>query len=1249
MLKRQILVRPDGRNVFDGVIDLDHHAKGQLVARRPSGDQLLTTGHTTLGLETPDAVDVGWLRWQRDDHSFRMRTSGDDRSFAPDELIQGGRLLMEEVVAVLARDERIYAANRHGVWIFEGGSPALDQPNVDYHEISLPGKIIAAHGRFLTLTPQRSLVVEDEDFERDSYPTHEATIGVYVRFNELVRGRRILGEITSTSGGTLDAFGDNGPRWDQRRGIAFAGDGLILLSDAGIHPLDLERAAFDPGPGNRALSGGRLRRGRDGELYFNDGTKWYRRQAGAWVPAAASDLQAGARVASRLWTWRWRDGRIEVSRRGDRQRFALHQGTDELYCTSDRLRAATVHDQDLFVLTDAFLEVAADPEQLAAGEARRLPPIRGRRLRSLRLRPRAPPELYLERDGEILRWSPDAESFVALASAAQNPYRQRWLAETKRLRFRTIGTQVVKELRLDLPEGGDAWKSFRFSTNGFPCDQVTALGALDERLFVHTRAGLQVFGRGGATGLASLDAFFHLGEKSANAVTDLPVRLGRPLAAADRFLIRSGERCWEWLDDRLGPCRSPASLGERLRGSNPLWQWSEYGGELRGVYQSRGHITSTPARLVEGRWPHDRLRSLAACRGRAASVWENRWISRHGGGELSLSTGEHDNRLAANDPDRLLCLHRPLPLRRGEVPAGLYAVLKTEIRRRAFDSWQLVAGAEAEALRKHLEDPPVLRYGDLRLRDSYRFEQRDRRGDWHPLEWRDRRVGIDRIDDLIVIGDVLWAVTPEGFVSFERARDGTLRLDPDNLTVVREPADAERLCTVTDLDFARDLDLASDDGVVVRCGYDSQRVFSGRLERAADTGIFEPCPGGDPFASRVLIKNEETGYWEWRLEGRRGGHPGTLSATLHKEPIALAGGRFDFDALSSMATFQPGRIELVGDGGWYQTPLDRLHVREFRRPPIELPIAPAAVTRVGVTRAENDERLLCLVGEPGSAFLLSAEEEDRGQIANCAEDLGRDTLWRYAGLHGELHIEAPGIAGGTARRAMRDGRFSDHRVTGLPATGVDDGEVFYLLPTEAAVIRLDEDAIPEALDAPPFAGMSPSTVPAVIYIDAQDGLVYVTSDGFYRARDGRKLAAMDDQVPEGSVMVALEDGPGDLLRIRWHRDGVAGWSLLRRKDYALDSYNRLPFNVGSWRSFKRRSTRWGQVDETLDLHLVAGGLDLRPRPPSGYVRRVWAYPLQPLTVVLSGQIALAVERDEVWEADLDRPMIELYNDIQDRP
>ncbi|MCP4662357.1 MAG: hypothetical protein GY856_43720, partial [bacterium] len=104
------------------------------------------------------------------------------------------------------------------------------------------------------------------------------------------------------------------------RGIGFAGDGLILLSDAGIHPLDLERAAFAPGPGDRALSGGRLRRGRDGALYFYDGASWYRRPDGDWVPAAASDLQAGARVASRLWTWRWRDGRIEVSRRGDRQR-----------------------------------------------------------------------------------------------------------------------------------------------------------------------------------------------------------------------------------------------------------------------------------------------------------------------------------------------------------------------------------------------------------------------------------------------------------------------------------------------------------------------------------------------------------------------------------------------------------------------------------------------------------------------------------------------------------------------------------------------------------------------------------------------------------------------------------------------------------------------------------------------------------------------------------------------------------------
>ena len=109
-------------------------------------------------------------------------------------------------------------------------------------------------------------------------------------------------------------------------------------------------------------------------------------------------------------------------------------------------------------------------------------------------------------------------------------------------------------------------------------------------------------------------------------------------------------------------------------------------------------------------------------------------------------------------------------------------------------------------------------------------------------------------------------------------------LDPNRVTIVREPMYGDDVCLITDLRSEGEV-------VQVRCEYRGDRVYGGQLTPDRDYGVFAEL-AADPFAEQSLIEMERTGYWSFDLVGRKDRNHGYLEAKLHNEGIDLVAGRF---------------------------------------------------------------------------------------------------------------------------------------------------------------------------------------------------------------------------------------------------------------------------------------------------------------------------------------------------------------------
>ncbi len=541
------------------------------------------------------------------------------------------------------------------------------------------------------------------------------------------------------------------------------------------------------------------------------------------------------------------------------------------------------------------------------------------------------------------------------------------------------------------------------------------------------------------------------------------------------------------------------------------------------------------------------------------------------------------------------------------------------------------------ALRERLARPPIVERASLRLlppagSDALVFEQQTLAGDWQPLIWDGDRIAVDRWREVVAVGDRLWAATPAGLVDFARQPAGAAVLDPDRMLVVREPVGEAGLCTISDLARA-------EEQVLLRCDSTSEQVYSGALDGTRDTEIFHRLAGSDPFAEQIFVSRERGGVWEWALDGRRDGDPGQVQATRVRggvpEEIQLVGGRFDFDEIDSLALFRDDQIEIASRSGWFHAPRGRFAADAWDRPSTTNP-APASVRAVAVARA-GDERFLCLIATAGTTRMAV---DGSSQAGRCAEYLGDDDLWRYERERDSARVVAPG-KGGEGERIMRDGRFNDDTVTGVPVALREGDALTYLVPTAAGILHMEAGLRKQAISAD-FAGLPVGSAPTALYLWAADTPAYLAGGALYSLADDQRLLDLPLDLPDGAIIRSIEDGPRDLLLVKWSADGKRGWSLFARTVGLPATRNRLLLDLSLLGRYQQRRVEWGASVDLAELAVADDRVELFwPNPAQAYA---FPYPagLDLVAAIGYGERLLLFGRHELYEVNLEPALLQAH-------
>ncbi len=1229
----------NGKWAYDPIVSLRTTPTGELRAITPSRAVFLAA-RGAVQPEPAPALDAGWLRWDRAGKRFDVQTNVGRRYLKPREFIIDKQLIFERIDAVLARSTgELYAANEHGVWFHGGDGVNFDDPAIIYTPMSLRKPISAAHGRFMTGDGD---VLPPENGRESGKRRHGIRFGA-VEITEDMRPRRIQTRV-DIGVGQVPALTRKGFIWDvNRRAIGFGGAGLAIQSDAGVHP-PAAFSGFDPGPNRVAARAGRLQSEGRRLLFFHDGAWWERDQRG-WTSLKKDPLANRSLFKNSTWEWTLEEGRLRVSLNGAPHGFGWIRTPGGFAFTSDLLKDAAVHGGKLHVMTEAFFEIAQKPRDLASLNAARHPPLPADSLEEIRFSD-GRRDLFRRHKGVVHRWnsSPGKNRFTRIRPGEDDPYRERLLVDTGRLRITAHPDSVTKELKVAHPTSGDHRVPFDFVDGQFPFDVVTSLAVRGEELLIGSAAGLQTYPPGLSTGLDDILEIYDMRTGSTGPLVAVS-KVGFPESQPD-LLIASADKgaCIERF--RGGPFKASGKanlLQNRWRVRTDFWQWIEKRrvGVVGRYVESRGGFSLDAVRMTAGRFPHDHVEDAAVRDGRAFTMWRGGWITVHEEEALRIAPGVRNFDMEDSAPRRFIPVERDYLMGGIAIPPGMYFEGRdNRIWTFSESLWKETPPELARRVLEYGSRPPVIHRKNLRLLPpgpgkTFQFEHRTMHDLWLPLAWQSGRVALDWPRDVLLADNRLWAATPGGVCNFSLRPDGRAYLDPDAVIVIREPRDRKGMLEITDL--------AEENGVVLaRCDEDSAKVFSGTLDGERDAGVFQPWMGPDPFAEKVLIREKETGFWEWRMIGRRDGRPGHLAGSTRGEAMHLVAGRLPFDGLTSLTFFHEDLLEMASEtGGWRQAGADAdLHVRHLKRPRLPA-IEPAPVTRVHVTRAGGKKRL-CARGSEGKLFRLS-ESGAAELVEACPEYMGEGPLWRYMKTDSSLSITAVDSIGGVGKRRLISGRFTDDTVTGLPVAGEDDHGRFHLLPTRAGVLHLSPGFQSAAIHAPPFPGLPKGVSPRVLYMLAPRLPVYAGQDAFRRLDDSRepavelKLVSLDE-----APLYAMEDGPRDSIRVRRRNEGDTGWASIEAWNRRATE-NRLRIDLSGLDKFAERRMAWNNPTPMMELFFRPGEITASNAEPRRPVAIELPENLDLLTPILVEDRLLLIGKRELLEVSLETAMAQTFN------
>lgn len=1133
-----------GRWAYDPITEIKLEANGALIASRPlTPEQLAERGSLTFSL--PQALDAGWLHWNRTNRQFQIATTTGNRTFSAAQFIIGNALIFEPVSALLAEGvSRLVVANQYGIWRYGSSSLRLNDSAITFQPITIDLPIAASHGRFMAANGD--IVLGDRSVQPRAH-SQSTTFGDVI-LNENLRSRGIRGtyKIGNTNPSVFDPVGFI---WDSgRRSVAYFGNVLYILDDAGIHPTN-SFVGHDSGPTTVSLNETMLMSEEGGSLHLYDQELYYRRDRNNWSSSVRDPASTRILLDNAIWRWELNDNVFAIALYGVRHDFS-HRSTQSGYTFStDHVQAAASFDGQVFILTDSFLEVSDDIDEVQKMKANRYAPQPSDKFDPIAYV--GTYRLFRTHGSSISYWDERTDQFVDIG-VGQNPYTLRGLISTARLRLTLTQGKILKEIRLDNIVGGSSWAAFSFQKGHFPFDVVTTVASYLDKLYIGTAAGLLTFSGSSAMHLDNASNFFDMRGTNRDEPTPV-VRMGIPVNSPNQFVVISENTCYQL--QATGPfslCSPRQPLDRVLRVSSPFWQWSRLDdNRIEGSYRDgTGRVTNMAVQISQGRFPHDTLRQGSVCQNEMVTLWQADWITSSNATTISLGgqSRHYDSRTSI--PRRLICVGKMISLAGVELRPALYL----ENSQNLFARWETATWKsienpeERKGLKEYADHPPIYERARLRLgrptkEQPFVFKQRSLDNQWHELSWQLGQLEIDTWSAALWHDNThLWLATAAGLVPFAKspAKD-QITIAPDNLHVVREPIIDNKLCTITDMML-----IGTD--TMVRCSFDSEKIYTGVLDDESDMKVFLKV-SDDPFAETILVNKLDAGYWAWQRKRKVGGEPGVLVAQLGSEEIQLSGGRFPFDSINSMALHWTDKMDIVSDGGgWYQTGRGSFAIAEITRPDHNI-VDPTTILHVGRTSTANTAQL-CL--QTGDDYILISLQNDLQTSERCAEYLAQDSLWtyNYDYVDNTVVILAQRTIGGVGYRILNSGRFTDDWVIGPPITGNDSSGIVYLLPTRAGVLEYNPSLQPQRIHVGSFPGLPDNSVPRALFMTDSDGAIYAGNTQFHYLNSQRDTVASLPAWPETNIASppnSLSNGPLNTLYLRWHEQNNHHYLLVSKE------------------------------------------------------------------------------------------------------
>ena len=1197
-----------------------------LVARRPEGMTLLAE-RGEVQFEDMPGLDVGWLVWNREQRGFTVKTPSGPKAIPASEFVVDGQLLFEEISAVLAPDPNtLVAANRHGFWRYHTRHLGLDNQTVEFIPKSLPVPIQADRGRFRT---------GGGSFFADGAPAPKL-VADSLTFGDVAisQGEGGRGLAVSIAGQPVPfQSGARGFPWDRNRHqLVWEKGRLQLLSDAGLHDLDaFER--FVPLPAGAANSA-TLHPDASLGIWLDAGGQWFRLQKGAWQAHNAEPGAGRTMVNQPAWQWNAAKGLPGVVLKTGQKTMKWIDSTDGPGFAADRLHDAIYDGQRFVIATQAWVEVADTVTDVERMRGTRRDALGNPEL-TYRWGSGGPIVVARTDDGGRLTWRPDAQSFE---TASEAPGQGEVLWQDDRLRFTRRNGVLQKELRLE-----SGWVPFEMESGKFPFDIVTAVAASNGTLYLGSAAGLQTYSSPASLRLPRVTRWWGMAESSAKDFAKV-TRIEKPDVDLP-LRVFTNDGAFEQAQDRMVPSPPGARESERLRHISPFWRWTQSpGGRLRGEYLGVDGA-SWQVRIANGRFAHDDLVDVAEVDGRVFALWRNGLVSVGTG--TSLTTIEAHFQLTP-EPRELLVFPRDVLGERRLMTRGVYALADNAAWRYEGSRWRRIEDVDTVySLARHAEAPPIYQREHLRLRRPRRgggfvFEYRNGDAPWKPLIWGERgRLALDRWHGFWSDGQVIWAATDLGLVSFSRDGDGHLVLQPHSFQAIRSLTAAQSAREISDM-------MVAEDKFWIRCDNDSGKVYNIPVDQLRE-GSFEKVQA-DPFASGVYVDGSD-GLWEWRWSGRQNGEPGVLQAQMDGEPVSLVAGRFNFDGLTSMAFLQPGVMELTAEnGGWFQTDRGEFSLTSLRRP-VSSGIDPKEIESLSIGRRDAVVGL-CLQRRDGS-FWWWVPGQTPEAVVVCAACEGDDGFWRYDRLEDGLRMVGRQSDGGLSERVMARGRFLDDQILGLPVTVRNGNSVSLLMPTLAGVLRRDPQLKVTGIHVGPFAGQPEGAPPSVLAQNGNDGAFYLAADGFHELAGPREWAAgLPADLPQDAVLETAHWERQGVLRLGWQTARGKGWHMLSALDLVARNADHLFLNMSSHDRFVSRRLDWGDPDPWLVASYEPGRLNFtRPNSEAVYSldipqieSLVKIYPASDRLLILGSNELLEVRLDQALETLFGKPNQQVRRD-----